>query len=73
MNPIPNALADNYHEICSIEANLQDIPIPCQFGPKGPYYEVIVDVVLLFGCTELKAQIAWTEDVREIFACSLYR
>ncbi|XP_006460481.1 hypothetical protein AGABI2DRAFT_192178 [Agaricus bisporus var. bisporus H97] len=51
-----------YHEVCTIEANLSSVPIPMQFGPSGPYYEVQVDVVLLFGLTELKAQIAWTEN-----------
>jgi hypothetical protein len=29
-----------------------------------PYYRIKCDVILLFGLTELKAQIAWMEDVR---------
>lgn len=40
--------------------------MPLCHGPIGRYYEVDIDIVLLFGLTELKAQIAWTEDVRHI-------
>lgn len=53
---------NNYQEACTVKANLQNIPIPLCFGPKGLYYEIIIDIVLLFGTTELKAQIAWMED-----------
>ena len=31
------------------------------------YYVLGFDVVLLFGLTELKAQLAWTENVRDRF------
>ncbi|KAJ3574827.1 hypothetical protein NP233_g1509 [Leucocoprinus birnbaumii] len=54
--------ADNYREACTVKADLRNIPIPLCFGPKGMYYEIIIDIVLLFGTTELKAQIAWTEN-----------
>jgi len=49
----------NYHKLCTIKANLAKVPIPRCSGPKGVYYEVRADIVLLFGVTELKAQIAW--------------
>ncbi|KAF9444306.1 hypothetical protein P691DRAFT_712054 [Macrolepiota fuliginosa MF-IS2] len=49
----------NFHKVCTVKANLANIPIPRIFGPHGTYHEVTVDIVLLFGATELKAQIAW--------------
>ena len=30
---------------------------------KGIFYYVEIDIILLFGMTELKAQVAWTENV----------
>jgi hypothetical protein len=30
------------------------------------YYQQIFDIVLLFGLTELKAQMSWMEDVRRL-------
>ena len=34
-----------------------------KFTGKGSYYRVDYDVILLFGVTELQAQIAWKENV----------
>lgn len=53
----------NYNTACTVKANLQNIPIPLCFGARGTYYEIMVDIILLFGVTELKAQIAWMENV----------
>jgi hypothetical protein len=33
---------------------------------EGDLYEVIFDFILLFGMTELKAQVAWTENVSNL-------
>jgi hypothetical protein len=55
---------DDFHEVCTVKANLSNVPIPTRYGSQGgQYYEVDIDVILLFGATELKAQIAWKENV----------
>ncbi|KAF9444527.1 hypothetical protein P691DRAFT_736327 [Macrolepiota fuliginosa MF-IS2] len=55
----------NYHQLCVVKADLENIPVPLCFGPRGLYYQVTIDIVLLFGLSELKAQIAWMEDGEE--------
>ena len=56
---------DNYTKLCTIEADLSRSPIltrPKATG-KGSFYRVDFDVILLFGMTELQAQVAWKENV----------
>ena len=51
--------------LCTIEADLSRAPIlarPKATG-KGSFYLVKYDVILLFGMTELQAQVAWKENV----------
>ncbi len=55
--------AENYTIGCTVKADLQHIPILSLVGKKGTYYKISVDIILLFGITELRAQIAWIEDV----------
>jgi len=55
---------NNYALLCTIEADLSRAHIftlPKVTG-KGSYYRVNVDIILLFGITELQAQIAWKEN-----------
>jgi hypothetical protein len=33
---------------------------------KGSFYGVDIDIILLFGMTELQAQLAWTENVSRV-------
>ena len=51
--------------LCTIEADLSRVPILPQ--PKvtgtGNFYEIEFDIILLFGMTELVAQVAWKEKV----------
>ena len=56
--------AENYSKLCTIEA---DLSLVIQRKVKGfrSYYTVHFDIVLLFGMTELKAQIAWKENVSD--------
>ena len=58
-------IAENYTQLCTIEADLSGVPMLPQ--PKatgtGTFFRVHYDLVLLFGLTELKAQLAWQEDV----------
>ncbi|KAL1700707.1 hypothetical protein EV121DRAFT_213598 [Schizophyllum commune] len=57
--------ADNYVKICTVPANASNAarnlsPI---YNRHGVYYKFNFDVILLFGLTELKAQISWLEHV----------
>ena len=52
--------------LCLVEADLSSCGgiIRCQKSDRsGVYYTTNFDVVLLFGLTKFKAQIAWDEDV----------
>ncbi|THU76325.1 hypothetical protein K435DRAFT_705062, partial [Dendrothele bispora CBS 962.96] len=57
--------ASNYPVLCYIETHAR-IPAKRRHGSiTGKiYYEVKYSIILSFGLTELKAQIAWTENVR---------
>ena len=64
--------AANYTKLCTIEADLSGVPLlpqPKAVG-QGTYYSVDYDFVLLLGMTELKAQIAWRENVSVSFILS---
>lgn len=56
-----------YKRVCDITVDLSRMeqpPLPKVDGTKGKFYRVSYDVILLFGSTELQAQVAWKEDVR---------
>jgi hypothetical protein len=57
-------LLDNYTRLCTIEADLSQAVVtrPKAEG-EGNFYRVDYDIILLFGMTELKAQIAWKVNV----------
>ena len=58
--------ADNYSPVCTVVADTSSIPEAetTQHSPDGlQYYRKEFDIILLFGMTELKAQLAWTENV----------
>lgn len=53
---------DNYTQLCSIDIDLSKLPVEKQTKLGGGiYYFVKYDVVLIFGLTELKAQVAWRD------------
>ena len=58
-------MADNFSELCTIEADLSRVPMlpRSKVTGGGIFYRVEYDIVLLFGMTELKAQLAWKENV----------
>jgi hypothetical protein len=59
-------LLDNYTKLCTIEADLsQAVVAQPKVRGKGSFYKVDVDVILLFGMTELKAQVAWKVNVSD--------
>jgi hypothetical protein len=56
--------ADMFSRLCIVQADMSHIVLQPQRGKGGAiYYRRDFDVMLLFGLTELKAQICWTEDV----------
>ncbi|KAF7293301.1 hypothetical protein HMN09_01209300 [Mycena chlorophos] len=50
--------------MCSINADMSQLASGLRplYGKNGQYYRVDFDVIFSFGMTELKAQIAWTEN-----------
>lgn len=66
-----------FSTLCSVEADTSQIskalqPIRSAIVLEGRrrlqvYYKIQFDIVLSFGLTELKAQIAWMEDVSSHF------
>jgi hypothetical protein len=57
--------SDNYTQLCSIEADFSQVPLLPQSKATGTgsVYIIEFEIILLFGTTELKAQIAWKENV----------
>jgi len=45
-----------------VTADTSKIPKPKIKNPRGSHYGVHFEVALLFGLTELKAQLVWKED-----------
>ena len=56
---------DRYTKLCTIEIDLSHLPLSPRTKPAaaGVYYRLDYEIVLQFGLTELKAQVAWKEDV----------
>jgi len=55
---------DNYTNLCTISADLSQVsvfPLP-KLNGTGIFYQCSYDILLLFGMTELKVQIAWREN-----------
>lgn len=65
-------LVDYFFPLCRVKADTRAIARTLQRRPnhKGAsyHYRLKYHVVLLFGMTELKAQIVWTENVSSILA-----
>ena len=55
----------NFSTLCIVSADMSRVIKTEQIGPSGhPYYVQHFSVILLFGLTELEAQISWMENVR---------
>jgi hypothetical protein len=58
-------LQDMFSALCHVNADISAVPKIVKVNPAGkPYSEQIARVVLLFGLTELKAQLCWDQNVR---------
>ena len=54
----------SYEQVCTVEADTSTIVPTKKKSPAGEtYYTMSYEIVLLFGLTELKAQIAYKENV----------
>jgi len=57
---------NNYTKLCTIKVDLSQVsphPVP-KAKEKEIFFRFHFEIVLLFGLTELKAQVAWKKDVR---------
>ena len=68
----PSFHLDLFSELCIVQVDLSHLwntpnvhTLP-KFSGLGVYYIVNYDVVMLFGGTEIKAQLCWKENVRLI-------
>jgi len=54
---------DNYTKLCTIEADLSHLPLPAHNKSSGAgiFYRLDYELVLLFGLTEMKAQVVYKE------------
>ncbi|KAL4079085.1 hypothetical protein J3A83DRAFT_4367804 [Scleroderma citrinum] len=61
---------DSYTSLCTIRADASKLANGMRShqlpGGAGVYYSIMFYVVLLFGLTELRAQISWVENGREV-------
>ncbi|KAI0734054.1 hypothetical protein C8Q72DRAFT_927570, partial [Fomitopsis betulina] len=57
--------SDKFSTLCRVTATLPTTIYRKQQGLHGYYFEAKFDVVLLFGLTELKAQLSWKENGKE--------
>ncbi|KAF8155273.1 hypothetical protein BJ912DRAFT_1050978 [Pholiota molesta] len=59
----PEVEGQNYTKLCSIDIDLSYLPLTprAKSTGAGTFYRLDYDIVLLFGLTELKAQVAWKE------------
>ncbi|KAJ7141731.1 hypothetical protein C8R43DRAFT_1071627 [Mycena crocata] len=59
--------SEKYAVVCTVHADTTAIAqtLPRQQGSLGAYYSLKFDIILSFGLTELKAQIAWVENGKE--------
>lgn len=66
------ALAENYTKLCTINVDLSHLPLTARPKATGPglFYRLDYEIVLLFGLTELKAQVAWKEKQGIKVCCS---
>ena len=64
--------SERFIDLCEVTADLTEVKssIKPQYNSSNgtKFYTLQFDVVLLFGLTELQAQIAWIEDVRLSFS-----
>ena len=63
---ISHLFVDNYTKLCTIKADLSHLPLTAQnkYSGVGTFYRVDYELALLFGLTEMKAQVIYKDKVR---------
>ncbi|TFY59589.1 hypothetical protein EVJ58_g5686 [Rhodofomes roseus] len=56
---------DSFSTLCTVHADVNPESYKLASGQLGEFYRMDFNVVLLFGLTEIKAQLSWLEDGRE--------
>lgn len=51
----------SFFDLCTVTADTARVPKPKIKNPRGSHFEIGFEVALLFGLTELKAQLVWEE------------
>ena len=51
----------SFFDLCTVSADTSRLPKPKIKNPRGSHHEISFEVALLFGLTELKAQLVWIE------------
>lgn len=51
----------SFFDLCTVSADTSKLPKPKIKNPRGSHHEISFEVALLFGLTELKAQLVWIE------------
>ena len=63
-----DTITDKYKEICHISADASKAPYTVGMSLLGfPIYVQEFEMIYIYGQTEFKAQVAWTEEVRLVF------
>lgn len=54
---------ENYTELCAIQVDISQIPAikSARISGGGVYFTLNYEVIMTFGLTELKAQVAWLD------------
>lgn len=61
--PSSDKLTDMFSTLCTIHADVSQVPKVSRVGLRGIYYRQSFKVILLFGLAELKAQLSWNDNV----------
>lgn len=63
-----DCLIGNYTKVCTIEVDPSHIPLSRlpKYSREGHFYRCEYEIILLFGLTELKAMVAWQENVSPV-------
>ncbi|KAI0918917.1 hypothetical protein AcW1_003564 [Taiwanofungus camphoratus] len=56
---------DMFSTLCTIHADVSQVPKVSRVGLRGIYYRQSFKVILLFGLAELKAQLSWNDNGEE--------
>ena len=66
-----NLTPEQFTDMCEVTADVSELVQslqPQRAADGSKYYEIRYEIVLLFGLTELKAQIRWMDKVRFVIA-----